>query len=117
MKKFYLMILVLLTSCVGSQRVQPTLTATESIVATETITQLPTETSTPQSFFVTADYGPDLEDFPASFNPLTGREVRDPSLLKLPAVLVSISNMPVDARPQAGPGFAPWVFEIGRAHV
>jgi hypothetical protein len=36
----------------------------------------------------------------------------DPSLLKLPAVLVSISNMPVTARPQAGPGFASWVYEL-----
>jgi hypothetical protein len=38
--------------------------------------------------------------------------VQDPSLLDLPAVLVSISNMPVTARPQAGPGFAPWVYEL-----
>jgi hypothetical protein len=45
-------------------------------------------------------------------NPLTGRAVLDPSLLDLPAVLVSISNMPVTARPQAGPGFAPWVYEL-----
>jgi hypothetical protein len=45
-------------------------------------------------------------------NPLTGRAVQDPSLLELPAVLVSISNMPFTARPQAGPGFAPWVYEL-----
>jgi hypothetical protein len=38
--------------------------------------------------------------------------VVDPSILNFPAVLVSISNMPVTARPQAGPGFAPWVFEL-----
>jgi hypothetical protein len=38
--------------------------------------------------------------------------VEDPSLLEFPAVLVSISNMPVTARPQAGPGFAPWVYEL-----
>jgi len=38
--------------------------------------------------------------------------VQDPSLLSLPAVLVSISNMPFTARPQAGPGFAPWVYEL-----
>ena len=38
--------------------------------------------------------------------------MQDPSLLKLPAVLVSISNMPFTARPQAGPGFAPWVYEL-----
>jgi hypothetical protein len=38
--------------------------------------------------------------------------VSEPSLLNLPAVLVSISNMPVSARPQAGPGFASWVYEL-----
>lgn len=38
--------------------------------------------------------------------------MQDPSLLDLPAVLVSISNMPFTARPQAGPGFAPWVYEL-----
>jgi hypothetical protein len=38
--------------------------------------------------------------------------VQDPSLLELPAVLVSISNMPVTARPQAGLSFASWVFEF-----
>lgn len=43
---------------------------------------------------------------------MTGRAVADPSLFNLPAVLVSISNMPVSARPQAGPGFASWIFEL-----
>jgi hypothetical protein len=43
---------------------------------------------------------------------LTGRAVEDPAMLQFPAVLVSISNMPVTARPQAGPGFAPWVYEL-----
>jgi hypothetical protein len=45
-------------------------------------------------------------------NPLTGLPVADPSLLHLPAVLVSISHFPVEARPQAGLSFAPYVFEI-----
>ena len=41
----------------------------------------------------------------------------DPSLLDLSALLISISNIPVSARPQAGVGFAPWIFEyyIGEA--
>jgi hypothetical protein len=59
-----------------------------------------------------ANYGPELEDFPTGYNPLTGLPMRDPALLDLPAVLVSISNMPVTARPQAGLSFAPWVFEL-----
>ncbi len=36
----------------------------------------------------------------------------DPSLLKVPALLVSVSNFPVTARPQAGLSFAPFVFEF-----
>jgi Cna protein B-type domain./Protein of unknown function (DUF3048). len=43
---------------------------------------------------------------------LTGLPVADPSLLQLPALLVSISHFPVNARPQAGLSFAPYVFEI-----
>ena len=45
-------------------------------------------------------------------NPLTGLPVADPSLLQIPAALVSISHFPVEARPQAGLSFAPYVFEI-----
>lgn len=45
-------------------------------------------------------------------NPLTGQAVEDPSLLQIPATLLSISHFPVTARPQAGLSFAPFVFEI-----
>lgn len=38
--------------------------------------------------------------------------MQDPSLLELPALLVSISHFPVTARPQAGLSFSPLVFEI-----
>jgi len=76
------------------------------------VTQTPTQTSTPQPRLTPITYGPDAKDFPSNVNPLTGRAVEDTSLLGLPAVLVSISNMPPSARPQAGPGFAPWVFEF-----
>ncbi len=57
-------------------------------------------------------YGPQIADFPAGINPLTGLPVSDPSLLNLPAVLISMPNFPVSARPQAGLSFAPLVFEI-----
>ena len=107
--------LLLNTACTNSQTVQPTQTETALPIRTltSTSTTIPTiATSTLQPHLAPVSYGPEAEDFPAAVNPLTGREVADPSLLKLPAVLVSISNMPVTARPQAGPGFAPWVFEL-----
>src|SRR5258706_5432633 len=47
-----------------------------------------------------------------AINPLTGLLVQDPSLLDLPAVLVSIAHFPPAARPQSGLSFAPFVFEI-----
>jgi hypothetical protein len=53
--------------------------------------------------------GPD--EFPQGYNPLTGQRVADPSLLNIPAVLVSISHFPPVARPQAGFSFAPFVYE------
>ena len=58
------------------------------------------------------DIGPDPEDIPAGYNPLTGLPVTDPAMLKLPAVLVSITNFPPSSRPQAGLSFSPWVFEV-----
>jgi hypothetical protein len=45
-------------------------------------------------------------------NPLTGLTVQDPSLLDLPAALVSVAHFPPTARPQAGLSFAPFVFEV-----
>jgi len=78
---------------------------------TSTESALPS-TSTPQLRSAPVRYGPEAEDFPSNINPLTGLAVEDRSLLQFPAVLVSISNMPVTARPQAGPGFASWVYEL-----
>jgi hypothetical protein len=94
--------------------ITPTNTLTPKPKATLTTTQSPTPslTSTPQPRQQPANYGPELEDFPTSYNPLTGLPVQNPSMLNLPAVLVSISNMPVTARPQAGLSFASWVFEL-----
>jgi hypothetical protein len=113
-KIFLFLFLLIITACSNSQAVQPTQTETSLpvITKTPTSTATPTVTFTPQSHLSPITYGPETEDFPSNVNPLTGRAVEDPSLLKFPAVLVSISNMPVTARPQAGPGFAPWVYEL-----
>ena len=104
-----------LAGCVSSQNVPLTATAPYDVgLTTQTPPAITTGpvTSTPQPRAGSNDYGPEAEDFPRGVNPLTGLEVSDPSLLNLPAMLVSISNMPVTARPQAGPGFASWVFEL-----
>ena len=109
-----LLFVKLFASCTGEQGVQPTPTETPTSVITTTpsLTQTPppSSTSTPQPHILPTDYGPD--EFPSNINPLTGREVAEPSLLQFPAALVSISNSPFSTRPQAGPGFAPWVFEL-----
>ncbi|MCJ7723588.1 MAG: hypothetical protein MUP03_05610, partial [Anaerolineales bacterium] len=84
-----------------------------STTSVNDVLQVPsaTTTSTPQSTFSPVVFGPNLEDFPPDVNPLTGLAVADPSLLKQPALLISIPHFPPEARPQAGLSFSPWVFE------
>ena len=83
---------------------------------TQTLTPAPTSTSTPsptpQPHLTLQPGGPDLDKFPGGVSPLTGLQLQDPAMLNLPAVLVSISNMPPTARPQAGLSFVPWNYEI-----
>jgi hypothetical protein len=95
-------------------------TATESAVTETQTTAItpaaptPESTSipTPQPISAPSSFGPDREDFPKGYNPLSGKLVEDPGLLQIPAMLVSISHFPPIARPQAGLSFAPWVFEF-----
>jgi hypothetical protein len=105
---------IALASCNPGTTLEPAPTTTSSPVriATATLTAPPALTATPQPHRSPIQLGPNQTDFPPGINPLTGLEVHDPSLLGLPAVLVSISNMPVTARPQAGLAFAPWIFEF-----
>ncbi len=114
MRRAFLLLVLLASACAAPGTLEPIATATGTAISspTATSTAVPSATSTPQPRLAPVHFGPEAEDFPANVNPLTGREVLDPSLLKLPAVLVSISNMPVTARPQAGPGFASWVYEL-----
>jgi len=108
---FILIAGVLLISCGGN-------TTQEAIVETvirddETI-MIPTitPTPTPQSFSGPKTFGPNSSDFPLDYNPLNAQQMEDPSTLRTPALLVSISHFPPAARPQAGLSFAPWVFEF-----
>ncbi len=48
----------------------------------------------------------------SSINPLTGLPVEDPENLLLPPALVSVTNFPPSARPQAGLSYSPMVFEM-----
>ncbi|PKO15949.1 MAG: hypothetical protein CVU39_10575 [Chloroflexi bacterium HGW-Chloroflexi-10] len=77
-----------------------------------TPTSIPTETAgtTVVSTQSTAVIGP--ETYPAGVNPLTGLAVENPENLLVPPALVSITNFPASARPQAGLSFAPFVFEL-----
>jgi hypothetical protein len=75
----------------------------------------PTPASTPRPtappVTATATSLPPIK-FPEDVNPLSGQPVADPSLLKVPALLVSISHFPATGRPQAGLSFAPFVYEF-----
>ncbi|MBE0682654.1 MAG: DUF3048 C-terminal domain-containing protein [Anaerolineales bacterium] len=111
---FAALFFVMLTSC-GTKIETADLPESDippvQITPTQTIT-LPTASPAPQSLSAPAFFGPEIENFPADYNPLNAQQVKDPGQLKTPALLVSISHFPVTARPQAGLSFAPWVFEF-----
>lgn len=116
-KKFLSILLIsnlglIVLACTAQETANtPPLIPTETIMLTQG-TPLPTLTPTPQGFATPISYGPNPEDFPADVNPLTGLQLEDSSLLKTPAMMLSISHFPVAARPQAGVSFASWIFEF-----
>lgn len=87
-------------------------TASHQSDITVSPTPIPSSDNTTQPQTRQGNIGPNPEDIPTGYNPLTGLPVSDPSTLNLPAVLISITNFPPSARPQAGLSFSPWVFEI-----
>ncbi len=89
---------------------EPVSTAPQSVntqpsVTTATMTPDPSPTPSPTTFRVGPSY---LE----KYNPLTGEPVVDESLLYKNAILVSVTNFPPSARPQAGLSAASHVWEI-----
>jgi hypothetical protein len=52
------------------------------------------------------------DNIPDGLNPLTGLPAKNTDLLSLPPALVSVSNFPASARPQAGLNSCPIVFEM-----
>jgi hypothetical protein len=117
------------TACNGQSNVSPGTTSTpigngnapasdtlipvtDIFTPTFTPTSIPSPTPTPQPVGGIGDSGPQIGDFPPGVNPLTGLPVNDPSMLDLPAILISVPLFPASGRPQAGISFSPWVFEI-----
>ncbi len=82
----------------------PETTIAPILTPTPVPTIQPTSTSTPIAL------GPNT--YPLDVNPLTGLPVQNPGDLKVPPVLVSISNSPGGDRAQAGLSFSSIVFEM-----
>jgi hypothetical protein len=93
-------------------------TETPTRMPTSTPTVEPTVTNTPQPTLeptakpLSGPFGPDPGDFPAGMSMLTGELVDDPTTLDYRPALVSITNWPISARPQAGLGSASLVYEL-----
>jgi hypothetical protein len=129
-KKMFLIIILVSLVLAGCGGEDPPQTAEASPTATVVPTQAPTEAATPTPTSTeistsllpleagppeideTIIYGFDSADFPEGFSPLNGMEVLEPELLDHPAMLVSISNFPPSARPQAGLSFTPMVYNF-----
>jgi hypothetical protein len=90
----------------------------EAPTATPLPTATPEPSPTPNLVRVSYDLfagdllGPDIEQFPEDVNPMTAMRVSDTEMLGLPPLMVSITNSPATARPQAGLSDAPHVYEF-----
>ena len=79
---------------------------------TATLTLAPTDTPSPTVTSTPAQQAMGPDDFPPGVNPLTGLVVPDPTQLQVAPVLVSITDSPLTARPQAGLSFSSFVYEF-----
>ena len=108
-----LMLAIMVVACdqkveITKEKVPTQVSATQTSIPSPTL--IPTLTVLPT--MTPFSMGPATSQIPAGYNPLTGQLVSDPTLLDLPAVLISITNFPPSARPQAGLSYAAWVFEL-----
>lgn len=117
MKKIIFVLIFLFAACTNSTP-ETQVTSTKSIetenptkpvVYTTETENGPLNTATHQALPSSITYGPD--EFPEGYNPLTGQPVSDPARLEYPAILLSVSHFPPEARPQAGFSFTPFVYE------
>lgn len=116
MRKIIFVLIFLFTACTNSngtpqsqptERSKPTSTFVPTLKATESI---PTLTPTTQPLPSPATYGP--VEFPQGYNPLTGQPVSDSERLEYPALLLSVTHFPPQARPQYGLFFTPFLYEF-----
>ena len=75
-------------------------TPTETPTATAASTPVPTATATlePTASYPPEGYGP--SNFPSDVDPLTGLSVANPALLDRRPMVIKVSNLPRDVRPQ-----------------
>jgi len=114
MKKFSVVLIlltVLLAACGATPTSAPTVASTATPPPTVTPTPLPSDTPTPAPTlpYPLEGYGP--ANFPSGMNPLTGQIVANPALLDRRPMLIKVSNLPRNVRPQWGLSLADIVFE------
>lgn len=92
----------------------PTMTPTSTY--TPTMTPIPTKANYKTDDICKEDYvpvGPNKNDIPFGYSPLTGLPVSNPETLEYPPVGVSISHLPAYfTRPLTGISWANWVYEV-----
>ena len=108
-----ILLAVVLCACgpAATAAVTPMATATETVTRKPSPTALPTITPSPTltPLFPVEGYGP--SNFPADVDPLTGLKIANPSLLQRRPMLIKVSNLPRNVRPQWGLSLADIVFE------
>lgn len=110
-----LVMIALLAGCAQVTEIgatpQPAATAPATATPTETPapSATPSPTLAPTPDYPLQGYGP--QNFPANIDPLTGLKVADPTLLERRPLLIKISNLPRNVRPQWGLNAADQVFE------
>lgn len=98
------------------EKIEPVVpTATAALPAAADPTAVPTATAASTAAPAAADAEPAAlgpSEFPEGVSPLTGLPVTDSENLNLTPALVSVTNFPPSARPQAGLSYSPYVFEM-----
>lgn len=108
-KASFLLLVLLITACQAGQ--SGTIPTTEPTLWPETptpeATATPLPTATPD--YPPLGYGP--TGFPPEINPLTGLKPADPALLERRPIIIKVSNLPRNVRPQWGLTSADIVYE------